>query len=228
VFCEPAVFPVPEARAIMTAARNLGFGLRLHADQFRPGGAELAAELGATTADHLERTGEDGMQALLAARVQPVLLPGSVYCLGSAAYPAARRMIALGLAVTLATDFNPGSSPTASMPMVLSLACTQMKMTPAEAITAATVNAAYSLRRGDALGTLETGKLADFTIHDCADHRELAYFFGRDTARGVFISGRSVYKWGQAFWPAAGLLAGGDGEWPKPTPARRPAAAKNG
>ena len=85
-------------------------------------------------------------------------------------------MIALGLAVTLATDFNPGSSPTASMPMILSLASTQMKMTPAEAITAATVNAAYSLRRGHLLGSLEPGKLADFAIHDCEDYRELAYF----------------------------------------------------
>ena len=102
-------------------------------------------------------------------------------------------MIARGLPVVLATDFNPGSSPTASMPMVLSLAATHMKMTPAEAIAAATVNAAHSLRRAHEIGSLEPGKSADFAIHDCDDYRELPYFFGRDTARAVYLAGRSVY-----------------------------------
>jgi imidazolonepropionase len=194
VFCEPAVFPVDQARRILRAARKLGFGLRIHADQFQAsGGAELAAELGAATADHPEAASEEGLKALVKARVQPVLLPGSVYNLGSTRYPAARAMISLGLAVALATDFNPGSSPTASMPMVLSLACTQMKMTPAEAITAATVNAAYSLGRGGEIGTLEPGKLADFVIHECEDHRELPYFFGRETAREAYIGGERVF-----------------------------------
>ena len=196
VFCEPSVFPVPEARAILEAARRLGLGLRIHADQFTEGGAQLAAELGAATADHLEVTSDEGLKALGISGVQPVLLPGSVYALGSTRYPAARRMISLGLAVVLATDFNPGSSPTASMPMILSLACTQMKMTPAEAITAATVNAAYSLRRGGEIGSLEPGKLADFAIHDGEDYRELAYFFGRETAWRVFVGGeaRSTFR----------------------------------
>lgn len=194
VFCDPAVFPVSEARAILEAARNLGLRLRVHADQFGPdGGAQLAAELGAATADHLEGAGEDGLRALASAGVQPVLLPGSVYALGSTRYPAARRMIELGLAVALATDFNPGSSPTASMPMALSLACTQMKMTPAEAITAATVNAAHSLGRGSEIGALEPGMQADFAIHDCADYRELGYFFGRETAVAVYVGGARVY-----------------------------------
>ena len=121
----------------------------MHADQLSDsGGAVLAAELRAATADHLEHTSARGILALQAAGVQPVLLPGSVYALGSSRYPSAREMIEAGLAVVLATDFNPGSSPTASMPMILSLACTQMKMTPAEAITAATINAAHSLGRG--------------------------------------------------------------------------------
>src|SRR5438132_10652995 len=128
------------------------------------------AELGGTTADHLEKTDEQGMAALKSANVQPVLLPGSVYALGSTSYPRAREMIAAGLAVVLATDFNPGSSPTPSLTMALSLAATQMKMTPAESITAATINAAYSLGRGDVLGSLETGKIADFVIHDCNDY----------------------------------------------------------
>jgi imidazolonepropionase len=190
VFCERSVFPVGEARPILAAARALGFRLRVHADQFGADvGSLLAAELGANTADHLEATTERGWKALAAAGVQPVLLPASVYCLGTGRYAAARRMIECGLAVVLATDFNPGTSPTASMPMVLSLAVTQMKMTCAEAITAATINAAYSLRRGDSVGSLEAGKLADFAIHDFVDYCELGYFFGRDTAYAVYIGG---------------------------------------
>jgi imidazolonepropionase len=194
VFCEPNVFPVPQARAVLQAARELGLGIRIHADQFDGGPAVLlAAEMGAATADHLETTDQSGFDALRAANVQPVLLPASVYNLGLKRYPDARRMMATGLPVVLATDFNPGSSPTASMPMVLSLACTQMKMAPAEAIVSATVNAAYSLRRGADIGSLEPGKLADFVIHDCDDYRELPYFFGRETARAVYVGGVCVF-----------------------------------
>jgi imidazolonepropionase len=193
VFCEPSLFPLPQARAILSAARKLGFGLRVHADQFRDdGAAELAAEMRAATADHLEYTGEPGLRALAEAGVQPVLLPHSVFHLGSSRYPAARRMVELGLAIVLASDFNPGSSPTCSMPLVISLACTQMRLTPAEAITAATINAAYSLRLGDQIGSLEPGKRADFAIHDCEDYRELPYFAGRETARAVYFEGRPV------------------------------------
>jgi imidazolonepropionase len=196
VFCEPNVFPAEQAREVLRAARILGLGLRLHADQFTPdAGAYLAAELGAATADHLEVTTMDGLNALRAAKVQPVLLPASVYNLGSSHYPAAREMIALGLPIVLATDFNPGSSPTASMPMALSLACTHMKMTPAEAISAATVNAAYSLGRGADIGSLEAGKFADFVVHDCDDYRELPYFFGREPARSVYVEGLRVYQY---------------------------------
>jgi imidazolonepropionase len=130
---------------------------------------------------------------LKSANVQPVLLPCSVYALGSTKYPAARAMIEAGLAVVLATDFNPGSSPTPSMTMALSLAATHLKLTPAEAITAATINAAHSLNRGGELGSLEAGKRADFVVHDCTDYRELAYFFGVEHAREVFIGGRRVF-----------------------------------
>ncbi len=193
VFCEPAVFPVAEARDVLQAARALGFGIRVHADQFTPDcGSMLAAELHADTADHLEAASPAALTALRDGGVQPVLLPAAVYNLGSARYPDARAMIDLGMAVILATDFNPGSSPTTSMPAVLSLACTHMKMTPAEAITGATINAAYSLRRGDKLGSLEPGKAADFAIHDCRDYRELPYFFGRETACDVFVAGLRV------------------------------------
>src|ERR1043166_5629086 len=196
VFCEEAVFTTDESWQILSAARCHGLGLRVHADQLSlSGGAKLAAELNAVTADHLEHTDPTGISALKAANVQPVLLPGSVYALGSNRYPAAREMIDAGLAVVLATDFNPGSSPTPSMTMILSLACTQMKMTPAEAITAATINAPYSLGRGDEIGSLERGKRADFVIHDVADYRELPYWFGVEHPWRVYASGNLVSQY---------------------------------
>ena len=194
VFCEEKVFTTDESWKILTAARCHGLGLRMHADQLSlSGGAKLAAELGTVTADHLEHTDAAGIAALKAAGVQPVLLPGSVYALGSTRYPAAREMIDAGLAVVLATDFNPGSSPTPSMTMILSLAATHMKTTPAEAITAATINAAYSLNRGDQIGSLEPGKIADFVIHDCDDYRELAYFFGIEHPWSVYVQGKLIH-----------------------------------
>ena len=195
IFCEEDVFTTKEAWQILSAARCHGLGLRMHADQLSlSGGAMLAAELSAATADHLEHTDAAGIAALKAAKVQPVLLPGAVYALGLNHYPAAREMIEAGLAVVLATDFNPGSSPTPSMPMMLSLACTQMKMTPAEAITAATINAAYSVGRGDEIGSLEKGKRADLVIHDASDYRELAYFFGIEHPWRVYSGGRLAFK----------------------------------
>jgi imidazolonepropionase len=195
VFCEERVFNTDESRRILTAARRYGLGLRIHADQLSlSGGAQLAAELGAATADHLEHTDAAGIEALRSAGVQPVLLPGSVYALGSQRYPPARAMIDAGLAVVIATDFNPGSSPTPSMPMVLSLAATHMRMTPAEALTAATINAAHSLGRGGQVGSLEPGKYADFVIHDCEDYREIPYFFGIEHPAAVFINGRNRFQ----------------------------------
>jgi imidazolonepropionase len=192
-FCEEGVFTIEETRRVFEAARKRGLGLRLHADQLsNSGGARLAAELHAATADHLEQTDAAGIAALVEAGVQPVLLPGSVFALGFHHYPAARAMIDAGLAVVLATDFNPGSSPTPSMPLILFLACTQMKMTPAEAIAAATINAARSLGRGSRVGSLEPGKLADFVIHDCADYREVVYWVGAPTVADVWIGGRNL------------------------------------
>jgi imidazolonepropionase len=193
VFCERGYFNIAESREILAAAKKHGLKLRIHADQLtNSGAAKLAAEFKATTADHLEKIDEQGIAALKAAEVQPVLLPGSVYALGSTDYPRAREMIDAGLAVVIATDFNPGSSPTVSMPMILSLACTQMKMSPAEAITASTINAAYSLGRGDKIASLETGKLATFSIFDCRDYRELAYWFGFSQTHSVYVRGERV------------------------------------
>jgi imidazolonepropionase len=193
LFLEEGYFTADDARTVMAAAKRHGLKPKLHADQLRNGGgAAVAAELGAVTADHLEHTDQAGIEALAKAGVYPVLLPGSVYALGSPHYPDARAMIEAGLAVVLATDFNPGSSPVPSMPMILSLACTLMRMTPAEAVIATTVNAAHSLGRGDRIGTLEPGKQADFAIHDCPDYRELAYYFGFNRAVDVRSQGRSV------------------------------------
>lgn len=193
VFCERGYFDLDQSREILVAARKLGLKLRIHADQLtNSGGAKLAAELKATTADHLEKTEGRGIAAMKSTGVQPVLLPGSVYVLGSTDYPRAREMIDSGLAVVIATDFNPGSSPSSSMPMMLSLACTQMKMSPAEAIAASTINAAYSLGRGERIGSLEIGKLANFAIFDCEDYRELAYWFGFPQTHSVYVRGERV------------------------------------
>ena len=193
VFCEQGYFDIEQSKEILTAAKKLGLKLRIHADQLtNSGGAKLAAKLKATTADHLEKTDERGIAAMKSGRVQPVLLPGSVYGLGSTCYPRAREMIEAGLAVVIATDFNPGSSPSPSMPMMLSLACTQMRMSPAEAITASTINAAHSLGRGDKIGSLEAGKLANFSIVDCEDYRELAYWFGSPQVNSVYVLGERV------------------------------------
>jgi len=194
VFCERGYFDIEQSRSILSAGKRLGLELRVHADQLsNSGAAKLAGELQATTADHLEKTDERGIAALKSGNVQPVLLPGSVYALGSTHYPRAREMIEVGLAVVIATDFNPGSSPTASMPMILSLACTQMKMSPAEAISASTINPAYSLGRGDRIGSLESGKVANFSIFDCDDYRELAYWFGFPQTHSVYVKGRRAH-----------------------------------
>ena len=193
VFCDEHAFTIAESREILSAAKNAGFGLRMHVEQFAAdGGAALAAELGAATADHLECTDEAGIAALASASVQPVLVPASVFCLGRDRYPKARAMMDAGLAVVLATDFNPGSSPTTSMPFVMSLACQQMKMLPSEALTAATINAACSLGLGEVVGSLEAGKAADFLIHEFHDYRELAYFAAVPNLPQVFVAGERV------------------------------------
>lgn len=192
-FCDDHAFTVEETRTVLSAAKRHGLKLRIHAEQFRPGtGADLAAELDAATADHLETVTDETLKHLRAAGTQPVLLPGSVFALSRTQYPPARRMIEAGLAIVLATDFNPGSSPAPSMPFMLSLACLQMGLSPAEALTAATINAAHSLGLGSEIGSLEAGKHADFVIHEFADYRELAYFIAAPARPRVFIAGREV------------------------------------
>ena len=193
VFCDDHAFSAEEAYVLLTAAVRNGLGLRVHAEQFRSGtGAVMASMLGAATADHLEAIEDEDLFHLWTAGTQPVLLPGSVFALSRTQYPPARKMIEAGLAIVLATDFNPGSSPVPSMPFILSLACLQMGLSPAEALTAATINAAHSLGLATEIGSLEAGKQADFVIHEFADYRELAYFIAAPMRPRIFIAGNEV------------------------------------
>ncbi len=179
VFCEAGYFTVEEARSILLAARDAGLGMRIHADELgHSGGARLAAELGARSADHLLWIDDADIGALKQAGTVATLLPGTAFNLGSRRYAPARKLIDAGVPVALATDFNPGTCFNLNMQLILAFACTQMQMTPAEAIAAATVNSAYSLGISDRLGTIEEGKQADIVLMDVSDYRELPYFFG--------------------------------------------------
>ncbi len=179
VFCDRGAFTVEQSRRILTAARACGMGLRLHAEQLmRTGAAQLAVELHAASADHLEQINSDDIRALADSNVTCTLLPGCCFHLGLQHYAPARALIEAGAIVALATDFNPGTSPTLNMQMVLSLACTQMRMTPAEAIAASTINAAYSLGRAGRTGSLEVSKYADIAVFAVEDYREIPYYFG--------------------------------------------------
>ena len=189
VFCESHVFTVDESRRILSRAKNWASD-RFHADQLSlSGGSLLAAELRAATADHVEWIDDSGIAALKDAGVTAVLLPGAVFNLGLTKYAPARKMIEAGLNIALATDFNPA----VRQPLPCRCACRsparRCAMTPAEAITAATINAAYSLNRGDRIGSLEVGKQADLVIFDCADYRQIPYFFGINHARLVIKRG---------------------------------------
>src|SRR2546422_4511109 len=171
VFCEPGVFTLEETRRILDASRQAGLGLKVHADELQPyGGAELAASLGAVSADHLAAISDKGVEALAKSDTVATLLPGTMLFLGKAKQAPARALIDAGAAVALATDFNPGTSPTVNMQFVMTLACAQMRMTPAEAICAATMNGAAAVRRADRLGSIEPGKQADFAIYDVDDY----------------------------------------------------------
>ncbi len=179
VFCDEGYFTVDEARSVLQAGRRAGLGLRIHADQLaHSGGSRLAAEMKVCSADHLEWIDDREIEALRGTGTVATLLPGSTFNLGSTQYPPARKLIAAGVPVALATDFNPGSCFTLNMQLILSLACSQMKMTPAEVISAATINGAHSLGISDRLGSLEEGKQADIVLMNVADYREIPYFFG--------------------------------------------------
>lgn len=193
-FCERGAFSVDDCRRALTAGRKLGLMPRLHAEQLsRSGATSLAIELGAASADHLDKLSAADIRALSRSNVVATLLPGANFHLGLPSYPPARKLIAGGAAVALATDFNPGTSPTVNMQFILSLACAQMRMTPAEAIAAATVNGAFALRRADRIGSLEAGKQADVIVLDVNDYREIPYYFAINHCLLTVKRGRIIY-----------------------------------
>lgn len=191
IFCEKGVFDIEESRKILTAAKEQGFKLKLHADQLSAlGGSKLAAELGAISADHLEFIDDQGIEMMKQAGVIGVLLPGASFGLGMKEYPPARKMIDRGLPVALATDFNPGSSFTESMPMIMSLSCLMMRMTPAETVTASTMNSASAVDRAADVGSIEVGKKADLVIWNVQDYREIPYHYGVNLVDQVIKEGQ--------------------------------------
>jgi imidazolonepropionase len=194
VFVEPGVFTIDQARRVFAKAQSLGLHIKMHADEFESSGAAgLAVELGAVSADHLGAITDSDIRRIAPSDVIAALLPVTLFMLGAEDYAPARKLIGSGAAVALATDFNPGTSPTLNMQFVLSLACTQMKMTPAETIVAATMNGACALLRQDRLGSIEVGKQADLAVYDVADYREIPYFVALNFCVATFKKGELVW-----------------------------------
>ncbi|MCB8954403.1 MAG: imidazolonepropionase [Ardenticatenales bacterium] len=193
VFCEQGVFDVPQTRRIFARAQELGFRLKVHADEFVGlGGTALAVEMGATSADHLVHTPAADIAALGSSNTVAVGLPGTPFGLAERDYTPAKAILAAGGALALATDYNPGTCWCESMQMVIALACRYMGLTQAQAIAAATVNAAYAIGRGEEIGSLEPGKQADILILNVPDYRQLGYRFGANLAQTVIKQGRVV------------------------------------
>jgi imidazolonepropionase len=194
VFCDRGAFSVVQSKRVLQAGRQWGLEPRLHAEQLaRTGAARLAMLMRAASCDHLEHVNKSDIQALGKSETVATLLPGCDFHLGLKQYAPARALIEAGAIVALATDYNPGTSPTLSMPMILSLACTQMHMTSAEAITAATINAAYALRREKSIGSLEVGKQADIAVFEVAEYREIPYYFGVNHCWMTVKRGRVIH-----------------------------------
>jgi imidazolonepropionase len=194
VFCDRGAFTREQSEHILQEGQSHGLTPRLHAEQLSHTGAtQLAVQLGAASCDHLEQITDSDISALAASTTVATLLPGCDFHLGWKQYAPARKLIDAGAIVALATDFNPGTSPTVSMPMILSLACTQLRMTPAEAIVAATSNAAFALRREQRIGSLEPGKQADLAVFDVEDYREIPYYFGMNRCYMTIKRGEIIY-----------------------------------
>ena len=192
-FCDAGAFTVEQSEAVLGRAKALGYGVKIHADEFAHlGGAALAARLGAVSADHLAVTPPDEMRRLAEAGVVAVLLPGTSFGLGHTHYADGRTMVEQGVAVALATDLNPGTCPCESMPFMLALACRGLRLSPAEAVVAATLNAAHAVGRGDRVGSLAVGKQADLLVLTTADYRDLAYRFGGNVVERVVKQGTVV------------------------------------
>ncbi len=194
VFCEDGVFTIDESRVILDAARRHGLGLKLHADELTPfGGAQLAASLDATSADHLAAISDDGISALAKAPTVATLLPGTMIFLGKTAQAPARKLIDAGAAVALATDFNPGTSPTPNFPLILALGVSQLRLSVAEAIVASTVNGAAALGLAGEVGQIAKGFSADFALYDISDVRELPYWYGDRRCRASWMRGKTCH-----------------------------------
>jgi imidazolonepropionase len=194
VFCEPGVFTVEETRAILLTARAAGLALKLHADELETShGAELAAEIGATSADHLGAVSVSGIRALASSETVATLLPGTMLFLGRERHAPARTLIEAGAAVALATDFNPGTSPTVNFPLILTLAVSQLRMSVAEAVTAATVNGAAALGLASGIGQIAPGMSADLALFDAEDVRELPYWYGDHRCAASWVRGKTCY-----------------------------------
>ncbi|KZM52837.1 imidazolonepropionase [Geobacillus stearothermophilus] len=197
VFCERGVFTPDQARLILEAGKEHGLTPKIHADEIEPyGGAELAAEVGAISADHLLRASDEGIRRMADGGVIGVLLPGTAFFLMTQAADA-RRLIDAGVPVALATDCNPGSSPTVSLPLVMSLACLHMGMTPAEAMAAATINAAHAIGRAHLVGSLEPGKKADLVMFNVPNYVQIMYHYGVNHVETVIKGGEVVVKEGK-------------------------------
>ncbi|OGI08275.1 MAG: imidazolonepropionase [Candidatus Melainabacteria bacterium RIFCSPLOWO2_12_FULL_35_11] len=195
VFCEKGVFSVEETREILIHAKKLGFKLKLHSEQNNLlHSAELAGELNATSADHLEYISPRGIEALVKNGVIGVLLPGVPFYLMEEKYAPARELINKGVAIAIASDFNPGSCPSFNMQLMISLACLKMNLLPGEAINASTINAAFAIDRAHDVGSLETGKKADIIILDIENHNQLPYYFGINLVEKVIKSGKVIFS----------------------------------
>jgi imidazolonepropionase len=194
VFCETGVYTVPESRRILLAAKAHDLLLKIHADELTScGGAELAAEVGATSADHLGAVSEPGIRALASGSTVATLLPGTMLFLGKQTRAPARQLIEAGVPVALATDFNPGTSPTPNLPLILTLAVSQLHLTVSEAVIAATVNGAAALALADSVGQLEPGFSADLALFEIGDVGELPYWYGDRRCLGTWVRGKSCH-----------------------------------
>jgi imidazolonepropionase len=193
VFMEPGVFTREQSRRILQAGLDYGLVPKIHADELEwSGGAELAGEMGAASADHLGRVSDEGIAALVRSGTVATLLPGTLFFLGRKEYAPARRLLESGAVVALASDFNPGSCATPNLPLIMTIACSQMGMDPLEALVGATRNGARALRLDDGRGTLAFGAPADLVLWDTADYREIPYRFGVRLAKRVWKRGQEV------------------------------------